>query len=153
MQLQCEVLNADMAKCIKCTSSTNQNHHLFRNIKIKVKKYNTVLPNTPLQLRISADEACYVYVFNIGSSGDETLLIPNEYETNNFIEAETQILFPPSNASYKFELDEKCGTETIVIIACKRPLGRNEQTLNECGKLLAKDYTIGFLQIHFVVST
>ena len=140
--MQCEVINLKTAKPIKCTSSTNQNHPLFRNIKLKVKKFDTVLPNTPLELRISADQPCFVYVINIGSTGEETLLIPNEYETNNFLEADTQMLFPPPDAGYEFEVDENCGTETIVLLAYEQPLEKTEQASKDCRRLRAKDTTV-----------
>ena len=170
VHLQCDVMNAKTSKPVKCTSSTNQNHPLFRNIKLKVKRYDTVLPNTPLQLQISADQACYVYVINIGSSGDETVLVPNEFDMNNHLEAGTQMLFPPFDADYEFELDEDCGTETIVLLAYEQPLAKNEQALTDCGRLRTKyestqlfrgikikakqteQEVIGYLEVYFVVS-
>ena len=174
VHLQCEVMNAQTRKTIKCTSSSGQNHPLLRSIKLKVKKYDTVAPYTPLQLNLSASQSCYVYIINIGSAGDQTVLVPNEFEEHNYLEAGKVMMFPSSTADYEFELDENCGLETIVLMAYQSPLENCDQAISDCGAFRKgsikeempvelhrgikvkpkrqRQQPIGFLEIQFAVS-
>ena len=106
---------------------------VYRDIKLKVKKFDTVPPCTPIFFRVRANEPCYVYIINRGSSGNLTTLIPNECDKNNqLLQPDQFIQFPSPDADYEFELDQNCGTETIIVLAYSGDLGDPKQAEKDC---------------------
>ena len=96
---------------------------------MKVKKFNSVPPCTPISLKVSASKTCYVYIINIGSTGNNimTTLIPNDCECENHLQAGQLLQFPSPEAEYTFELDENSAKETIVVLAYERALSKVDQ--------------------------
>ena len=155
--MECEVVNAKTQQNIAC-------HIEHRDIVRKKKTYKSIPPGTCILLRLRCTQQCYVYIFNKGSSGRTTLLIPNEEDTTNFIPADKTFVFPPPDAEYDFEMDENCGTEIIQVFAFTErvPFGgeTTPHSLQECFRDVAlkkKGTTAvsvkrkGFLEIQFIV--
>ena len=131
---------------------------MYRDIKLKA---NTVRPGTQLFLKVSASESCYIYIINIGNSGNITTLIPNDCDQNNHLQRGECLQFPSPKSGYDFELDETCGKETIVVLAYKERLSDVEQAKSDCANLVKKERDIrivkkhllkGYLEIQFTVS-
>ena len=132
---------------------------MYRDIKVKV---NTVQPGTQLLLKISASASCYVYIINIGSSGNITTLIPNDCDKSNHLQSGQYLQFPSPKSGYDFELDETCGKETIVVLAYNETLSDVEQAKSDYADLAKKERDIrivkrhsslkGLLEIQFTVS-
>ena len=64
----------------------------------------------------------YVYMFNIGPTGDITHILPNDYTSDNRIKGGRQHTFPDEKAPFEWILQEPAGTETIKVIATKVPV-------------------------------
>lgn len=107
-----------------------------RDIVQKKKTYKSVHPGTCIVIRLRASHPCHVYIFNKGSSGRISLLVPNEDNATNFIPADRTFDFPPKDADYDFEMDENCGVETLEIFAYTQRLsfdgGSIPDALQEC---------------------
>ena len=133
-------------------------------IKLKDKKFNSVPPCTPIFLKVSASKTCYVYIINIGSTGNMTTLIPNDCESENCLQAGEYLQFPSPKAGYTFELDANSGKETIIVLAYDRALSKVDQAEQDCANLIkqerARDIKIvknhqlprGFLRVNFSVT-
>ena len=150
-RLQYEVFNKHTGKQIKC-------HSVYRDITIRV---NAVQPGTQLLLKVSASTSCYVYIINIGSSGNVTTLIPNDYDKNNYLQEGQDLQFPSPKSGYDFELDETCGKETMVVLAYNERLRDAEQAKCDYANLNKKERDINvkrhssllkILEIQFTVS-
>lgn len=173
IQLKCDVYQVDSKRLIECTHEENRSTNpVHRDIKMKVKKFNSVPPCTPIFLRVYANESCYIYIINIGSSGNMSTLIPNDCESENHLQAGHYLQFPSPEAEYTFELDENSGKETIIVLAYDGPLGEVHQAERDCADLMKqenieqhRDIKIvnkhpisrnlpprGFLKVHFNVS-
>ena len=131
---------------------------MYRDIKVKV---NNVQPGTQLLLKVSASVSCYVYIINVGSSGNITTLIPNDHDKNNYLQSGQYLQFPSPKSGYEFELDETCGKETVVVLAYTEQLTDVEQTKSDYADLDRKERDISikrhssllrFLEIQFTVS-
>ena len=119
-QMECELINGSTKQVIKTCQMSQPGiaSPVYRDVKIKkVAKYSTVPPLTPLIVRVTANQRCYLYIINIGSSGRLSTLIPNESDKNNVASPGETIQFPPIDADYEFELDEQSGTEIIIVMS------------------------------------
>ena len=131
---------------------------MYRDIKIKV---NTVQPGTQLFLKVSTRQSCYIYIINIGNSGNITTLIPNDHDQENHLQSGQCLLFPSPESGYDFELDKTCGRETIVVLAYNERLSDVDQAKTDYANLVKKERDIrivknhplkGLLEIQFTVS-
>lgn len=66
-----------------------------------------------LTITARAQESCYLTVINVDRNGRGTVVFPNDFEPNNFIEAGKEMRVPADGAPYVFRLRE-AGRETIV---------------------------------------
>jgi hypothetical protein len=105
--------------------------------------------------------SCYIYIINIGSSGNITTLIPNDCDKNNHLQSGQYLQFPSPRSGYDFELDETCGKETLAVLAYNERLGNIEQAKSDYADLDRKERDISikrhsslitFLEIQFTVS-
>ena len=169
IHLKCDVYQVNSERQIECSTDEEKGSTsaVHRDIKIKVKKFNSVPPRTPIFLRVSASKTCYIYIINIGSTGSMSTLIPNDCESENYLQAGQYLQFPSPEAGYTFELDENSGKETIIVLAYDRALSEVDQAERDCADLVKKekkeqlrDIKIvknrqpprGFLKVHFNVS-
>ena len=168
IEVDCKVFNADTNKLIQRTTAP-----LTRDIKIRrrphprVQEYSsdTVPIGTNIRLEITPDSECYLYLFNIGTSGKTSLLLPNEYgDTNHFYANQTYYL---PGQDFGFEITGPAGKETIQILAFSREqstLGKLvENPVHNNSKELYRDITVrrkrptapaerkGFTQVQFDV--
>ena len=135
--MECEVLEAMTNKVIQ-SSQTSQPQEPSQTCRdVKIVKYSAP-QSTPLIIRVTTNQTCYLYVINIGSSGNLITLIPNEYDANNEASPHQTVQFPPANANYSFEIDAKSDTEIIVVLsyACKQSVAGAE---NDCRKIRDKE--------------
>lgn len=80
-----------------------------------------VLKTGPVSLKVGdvlrvtarATESCYLTLINVDRNGRGTVVFPNDFEQNNFIEAGKEIRVPADGAPYLFRLRES-GRETVV---------------------------------------
>ena len=169
IHLKCDVYQVNSKQQIECSidEEKRSTSAVHRDIKMKVKKFNSVPPCTPIFLRVTASKTCYVYIINIGSTGNMSTLIPNDCESENYLQAGQYLQFPSPEAGYTFELDEKSGKETIIVLAYDRALSEVDQAEQDCTHLVKqekkeqfRDIKIvknhqpprGFLKVHFNVS-
>ena len=142
IQLECEVYNGKTGRQIHCSKVAKKElSEVYRDIKLKVKKFDTIPPCSPIYFRVRASEPCYVYIINKGSSGTLTTLIPNECDENNRLTSPEQFIqFPSVGADYEFELDQNCGTETIVVLAYSaNAVCDTKQAERDCKRILSGD--------------
>lgn len=66
-----------------------------------------------LTLTARTNANCYLTVLTVDGRGRATVLFPNEFEPNNFIEAGRELRVPGDKAPYQFRLRDK-GHETLV---------------------------------------
>lgn len=166
IHLKCDVHQVNSERQIECSidEESRNTSAVHRDIKIKV---NAIPPRTPIFLRVSASKTCYVYIINIGSTGNMTTLIPNDCECENNLQAGQYLQFPSREAGYTFELDENSGKETIIVLAYDSALSKVDQAERDCANLMKlerkeqfRDIKIvknhqppkGFLKVHFNVS-
>lgn len=64
----------------------------------------------------------YVYMINIGPTGDIAHILPNDYSSDNHVKGGQQYTFPNEDAPFEWILQEPAGTETIKVIATKVPV-------------------------------
>ena len=138
-RLQCQVFNKCNGKQLMC-------HSLCRDIKMKVT--NKVQPGTQIFFRVSSSESSYVYIINIGSSGNITTLIPNDCDHNNHLQSGQYLQFPSPKSEYEFELDENCGKETVVVMAYSEPLSNVEQAQSDYADLVKQERDIRIVKKH-----
>ena len=162
LHLECDVLNAVTKDVIRCTQTLHSHTAVYRDIKVKkVRKYSSVPPLTPLCVRVKASLDCYIYIVNIGSSGNVTTLVPNDHEPCHLLEPGRTLQFPPEGADYEFELDKQSGVETLVLLAYSTPCGV-EQAESDCHRIkenaaICRDITVrqksqtplGLLEVQF----
>ena len=90
-----------------------------------------------IRFTIEANYDCYVKVLYIQSTGEETMLLPNVYDRNNFIKAGQLKIVGKYN---EVKVLEPSGRETITIIASKEKIIMGEQ-LNSALKKNKSFYT------------
>ena len=66
-----------------------------------------------LTLSARTNASCYLTLLTINAQGRGTVLFPNEFEPNNFIEAGHETRVPGDKAPYQFRLRDK-GQETLI---------------------------------------
>ena len=118
--MECQLINAASKQVIK-SSHTSQPYittPIYRDIKIKkLTKYTKVPPQSPLVITASVNTKSYLYVINIGSSGNLATLVPNDEDDCNEAMPNGIVQFPPVDADYEFVLDNNCGTEVVMVLA------------------------------------
>ena len=93
------------------------NHSLFRH-------------GEHAEIRISATQDAYLYVFNVTEDDHITTLVPNRYLSDTFLKTGTEFIFPPDSLvkrsiqlSTLLPSGKEHATEKIKIIASRHPLG------------------------------
>lgn len=70
-----------------------------------------------LTLRLQAEKSCYLTIFDVGTSGNVTLLLPNRYRSDTRIEAGKAIEFPGEGDGFEYEVTGPTGVDRIVVVA------------------------------------
>lgn len=77
-----------------------------------------------IRLSLTASRDCYVYVFDIGTTGKITLLFPNQYSPDNRLRAGMPVVLPTATDPYELRLLGKTGREVLQFFALDQPLER-----------------------------
>ncbi len=77
-----------------------------------------------------SNQNCYLTLISLDRGGQATVLFPNEFEQNNLLVANKDMMLPADGAAYQFRLREK-GTETLVGIC---------QTVNKAPEGIQHDF-------------
>ena len=85
-----------------------------RDIKILPKKYRI---GDKIVVYFRSDRDCYLTLFNIGTSGELTVLFPNYLFQNNFTRADRIYAIPGDEYPFEYELSGPPGVEKIKAIA------------------------------------
>jgi len=85
-----------------------------RDIKILPRKYRI---GERIVVYFRSDRDCYLTLFNIGTSGELTVLFPNYLFQNNFTRADRIYAIPGDEYPFEYELSGPPGVEKIKAIA------------------------------------
>jgi hypothetical protein len=77
--------------------------------------------NEPIKMKFRLKKDSYIYVVNIGSSGDGYLIFPNNYTADTEFKANEDIVIPREDAEYDFVSDRE-GIEEVYIIATNKQI-------------------------------
>lgn len=64
---------------------------------------------------IASKQDCNLTLINVDSKGTGTVLLPNDFQKDNFLKAGTEIQVPGPDASFQLRLQDK-GTETVIAV-------------------------------------
>ena len=64
---------------------------------------------------IATKQDCNLTLINVDSKGVGTVLLPNDFEKENFLKAGSEIVVPGPEAAYQLRLQDK-GTETVIAV-------------------------------------
>ncbi|HHV54902.1 MAG TPA: DUF4384 domain-containing protein [Firmicutes bacterium] len=88
------------------------------NVRIWVDR-PVYYPGENIQIHFSTSRDAYIYILDLDTQGNQRLLLPNQYETDNFFRAGTYTV-PRQN--YSFAVEGPAGTEYLQIIAASKPI-------------------------------
>jgi hypothetical protein len=74
-----------------------------------------------LELRLRSAEDCYLQLFDIGSSGHVTRLLPGVLSPTPFLRGGEELRLPPADGAYRIELSGPPGQETFCVVAHSSP--------------------------------
>jgi hypothetical protein len=66
-----------------------------------------------LTLRVRTSQPCYLTLINVDRSGRGTVVFPNDFEQNNYLETGKELRIPADGAPYVFRLRD-AGRETVI---------------------------------------
>jgi hypothetical protein len=72
-----------------------------------------------ISISVRAQEASYVYLFDVRPNGDVTQIFPNRYDSNNYLGAGETRTLPPSGARYVFNIAPPRGLSKVIAVASK----------------------------------
>lgn len=78
-----------------------------------------------LTVRVRTSDTCYLTLINVDRTGRGTVVFPNDFEQNNYLEAGRELRVPADGAPYVFRLRDP-GRETVIghcMTASKSPPG------------------------------
>ena len=64
---------------------------------------------------IKSSKDCHLTLINVEAGGDGTVILPNKFQQDNFLPADTEVKFPDAGAPFQFRLKDP-GTETVIAI-------------------------------------
>jgi len=76
----------------------------------------------PISIQVETDRNAYVYLFDLDSAGRVTQLLPNAYETDNFLLANLPVEVPAAGSPYRFTVSRPEGVSRIFALASTQPL-------------------------------
>ncbi len=72
-----------------------------------------------VMVRVKANEDCYVWVFDTGTSGKVHQIYPNKFDKKNFLSAGKTLSIPGKDSKYRLAVSPPSGAELITVIASK----------------------------------
>ena len=88
------------------------------NVELQTDK-STYRIDDYLTLRMKAKESCYIMVLNWDKTGKLTVLLPNQYESDNFVRGGQTHTFPTPESDFDFILPGPVGRERFKLIAVR----------------------------------
>ena len=80
-----------------------------------------------IRVGVSVSRDAFVYLFNVSSQGEVSLILPNGYsDGENFLHAGETRTFPPLGAGYQFRVDGPAGYDRVLALASTEELDMNE---------------------------
>lgn len=64
---------------------------------------------------VTSEESCFLTLINIDDKDHATVIYPNQYQQDNFIEAGTDLKFPTDDSPFQYRLGDP-GTETVIAL-------------------------------------
>ncbi len=89
------------------------------NVELQTDK-STYRIDDYLTLRMKAKESCYITVLNWDKTGKLTVLLPNQYESANFVRGGQTHTFPTQEDGFDFILPGPVGRERFKLIAVRK---------------------------------
>ena len=89
------------------------------NVELQTDK-STYRIDDYLTLRMEAQESCYIMVLNWDKNGKLTVLLPNQYESDNFVRGGQTYTFPTPESDYDYILPGPIGRERFKLIAVRK---------------------------------
>ena len=84
-----------------------------------------------LTLNVKANEDCYVWVFDTGTSGAVVQIYPNKHDQKNFLAAGKTLSIPGKGAKYRLQVAPPSGVELITVVASKENLPLTEKLVDK----------------------
>ena len=88
------------------------------NVELQTDR-STYRINDYLTLQIKARENCYIMILNWDKNGKLTVLLPNHYESDNFVSGDQTHTFPTPESDFDFILPGPVGRERFKLIAVR----------------------------------
>jgi len=79
-------------------------------------------PGDTLTLSLRAERTCYVTIFDVGTSGKVTLLLPNRFRSDNRLLAGSTISFPGPEDGFEYAVGLPAGIERIAVVGTTYPV-------------------------------
>jgi hypothetical protein len=64
-------------------------------------------------ISVRSNQSCYLTLYDISTQGEVTQIFPNQYASNNFIEANYTYPIPDQDDTFDFEITGPGGTERV----------------------------------------
>jgi hypothetical protein len=96
-----------------------------------------------LVIRFFANRPCFIKVYHIDVNKKMSLIFPNDYYSDNRIEADKIYSIPDDHYPFRFELGEPYGTEFIKVIASTRQFEDIEEAFSDLGRAEGRVMTRG----------
>lgn len=87
-----------------------------------------------VRLFVQTNRDAYVTVLNVDPAGETTVLFPNEYQSDNFVQADRAVEVPDPDSRSRVVVSGPVGTELIKVVASTTPIPLFEaRQLSEAG--------------------
>src|SRR5258708_4203056 len=74
-------------------------------------------------IKVKSEKGGYLYLFNVDPEGNVLCLYPNKFQSDNKIEAKTEITIPdPDDTKFRITIGEPVGKELLKAIVTRKPL-------------------------------
>lgn len=90
-----------------------------------------------IRIGVRVDRDAYVYLFSLQPDDSVTQILPNRFDEDNFLEAGETRVYPPSGASYTFNVEPPAGLSKVVAVASTRELETRELARFQSGRAFA----------------
>ncbi len=115
--------NSEASFTIRVWTERGEKRESKRNmVTVPKKEFGQYKIGGSVVLYFQSDTDAYVYMINIGPTGDITHIFPNEYVSDNKVKGGKKQTFPDKDASFEWILQEPAGVETVKAVATKVPV-------------------------------
>lgn len=112
--------NPDASFKIRIWTERSETRRTTRNILVVPKQeFSQYRLGEKVTAYFESSADAYVYMLNIGPTGDMTPIFPNDYSSDNHVKSGRQYTFPDESAPFDWILQEPAGAEIIKVIAAK----------------------------------